>query len=131
MRYLKTSFVILFVAMTCSAQVFPAPRPQDTSPVTTFTAKGVIPVSPATLATATVYVDAIVLVNNSASNVTVRIRDRSTDCSNGPCQLVSDDLVIMAGSTYPIPLYGVAATGGITWSASDGTAIVGRITGRY
>jgi hypothetical protein len=106
-----------------------------------FTRTGLVPAETASIATRTVYVDAIVLTNNSAADATVRITDHSADCQYydaqlarhvvTECSLVPNDMVVSGKSIYAIQLHGVAATGGISWAASDGTAVVGRIIGHY
>ena len=79
---------------------------------------GVVPALNTAIATRTFYVGGIVLINNAGSNKTVNIRDRSTNCAAGPCRLVPTDLLVNAGSIYPISLPWVAATSGIQLSAS-------------
>ena len=83
------------------------------------------------LASKTAYIGAIVLVNNSGAAVTLRIRDRSTDCNGAACPIYPDDISIPAGTTWTSTYPFLEATGGITWSASSANAVVGRITGTY
>lgn len=89
-----------------------------------------IPNSTADAIAVTVVIDSVLLVNNTAGNLTVRIRDKSTNCNGGACPLVPDDLVVNAGSIYSIPMYGTQAVGGISWSASAANSIVGVIRGQ-
>lgn len=77
--------------------------------------------------TGLVTIDSITLTNNTAGNLTVRIRDKSTACNGGPCPLVPDDLVVNATSIYTIAMYGMPARGGITWVASAANSVVGKI----
>ena len=78
----------------------------------------------------TVFVDMVVLVNVSASNVTVSITDASTNCNGGPCTLFPP-AIIQPNQVYTIALNGAPANGGILWGASTGNAIHGSVRGRY
>jgi len=94
-----------------------------------FYVEGLIPSSAATVATDSIFIDAIVLSNVTGGDVTVTINDRSTGCNAGVCAVVPTAMVVKAGSIYSIPLYRVRATRGLTWVASSANAIVGRIVG--
>ena len=96
-----------------------------------FFASGFVPASATDLATDTVYVDAIVLINDTGSDVTVTVRDKSTDCGGSACPVLpsTSPLVVKAASIYSVPLYKFRARGGIRWSASAGSAVYAQIVG--
>jgi hypothetical protein len=91
--------------------------------------EGVAPASAADALTETVYVDAIVIVNNNSSAVTVTVRDRSTACAGAACPLIPDAISVAAKTIYAVPLFKARARDGINWSASTGTGVVVRIVG--
>jgi hypothetical protein len=94
--------------------------------------KGFMPATPNTvIASKTFYIDGIYLVNNSGSAVTVRIRDRSTDCNSAVCPIIPDDFSLAASTPYVYALPKISAGGGITISASSANAVVYHIVGTY
>ena len=78
----------------------------------------------------TVFVEMVVLVNVSASPVTVSITDGSTNCNGGQCTLFPP-ATIQSNQVYTIPLNGAPANGGIIWTASAANAVHASIRGRY
>jgi hypothetical protein len=72
----------------------------------------------------TVYVEEITLTNKTDSNVTCSILDRQST----PRELFTG--VVNAGSVYVMPFKGRKMPGGITWSCTNGTAVIGYVYGR-
>jgi hypothetical protein len=89
-----------------------------------------MPGTTATITSTTVYVDGVVVINNSSSAITFRLRDRSTDCAGAACPLVPDDISVAAKSMYTIPYPKIEAKSGITWACSDGSNVILRIVGQ-
>lgn len=79
----------------------------------------------------TFHATAIVITNSNSSSITVRVRDRSTDCEGGGCPLIPDDVTIGAKSVVEFNFPYVEVTGGLAWTSSIGTAVVLRIVGTY
>ena len=125
-------FVVYLLLMLCPAVGTSRGQVPREERLTTgaFYFAGVVPASNTNIASEDVYVDAVVLINNGNTAVTVTVNDRSTSCASAACPLVPSGLSIAAKSVYVIPLMKVRAVGGIAWSASNGTDVVGRIVGR-
>ena len=66
-----------------------------------------------------VYIDTIVIVNPSASAVTVTISDKQ----GTPREIV--DVSVAANTTYVIKLWGYWAPGGVSWVAGTNDVLVG------
>lgn len=122
---------IIALALTCAAFSAAQVSHEDRFSSTAYTYKGVLGTSPTNIVTNTVFVNAIVLVNNSSSDVSVSATDRSTDCGGSACPILPSTapLVVKAGAVYAIPLYLIEATGGITFTASAANAITARVVG--
>jgi hypothetical protein len=87
------------------------------------TVPGLIPASSTDVFTRDIHVIEVHLVNNSNAAVTVRVRDKQST----PMPILPDDLSIDANSVIDFAFSGRLAPGGVTWSASSGTAIIGFI----
>lgn len=78
-----------------------------------------------------VRVQYVTLHNVTASAVTVKILDQSTNCNSAACPVISSSastsLSVAANSTISIPLFGQPAVGGIQWQASSANAVMGWI----
>ncbi len=92
-------------------------RDVDTDPA-------LIPATPTTLFSFTVYVEEITLSNKSASVVTCTIQDRQ----GTPRELFAGS--IGANTLYTMRFNGRKMPSGITWSCTDGAAVVGYIQGK-
>ena len=68
-----------------------------------------------------VYIDTIVVVNPSASAVTITI----TDKQGTPREII--DVSVAANTTYVIKMWGYWSPGGISWSAGTNNVLVGYI----
>ena len=99
---------------------------------------GYVPAFSTAVTTSTSMVGILVLANTSASAVTVTLTDNSTACSSSACPFWP--AVNIAGCTggagvgctvYTASLGGLVATGGVKWSASTGSAVVGFMSGTY
>lgn len=86
-------------------------------------APALIPSSPenVVIQSSGVYIDTIVIVNPTASAVTVTISDKQTV----PLEII--DVSIAANTTYVIKMWGYWAPGGISWVAGTDNVLVGYI----
>ncbi len=72
------------------------------------------------------------LANTSAGSISVTFTDNSTNCGGSPCQFWP--AISLAANTVQEVDFGVGGilcTGGIKWSASSGSAVVGWAKGSY
>jgi hypothetical protein len=89
----------------------------------TDTTPGLVPATTTDVATSTVRVYQITLTETSGSNTTCTIKDKQST----PREIFSG--TVNASSLYVIPFpNGRLSPGGLTWSCSSGTAVVGAIT---
>jgi hypothetical protein len=92
--------------------------------------KGFIPASSTAVAGATVLVNFGYFANTSGSAVTVTLTDQSTDCGASTCQFWPV-ISIAANTVYTVSFGGFPAVGGLKWTASTGSVVVGYLTGTY
>lgn len=115
-------FVLAVLALCAQGQDRFTARDVDTTPA-------LVPATPTDVFTHTVYVEEITLTNTSTSDVICTIQDRQST----PRVLYSD-LVFGKGSGkashYAMRYNGRRMPNGITWSCSDGAAVVGYIQGK-
>lgn len=91
---------------------------------------GFVPASSTAVVNTTVLVNTLYLANASGSSVTVTLVDQSTACSSGPCSFWPS-VSIAANQVYTASLAGMVVVGGIKWSASSGSTVVGYLAGQY
>ena len=91
---------------------------------------GFLPNSSTAVTTADSYIDYLHLANITGSPVTVTITENSTNCSSGVCQWWPT-ISIPANTVYIQAMGGVYSPGGVKWSASNASAVVGWIRGKY
>lgn len=91
--------------------------------------RGLVPSSPTSPYTATVYLDQINLSNTSASAVTCLLVDRTTDCGGAACELWPN-VSIDADRKYTASLGGEAATNGFSLSCSTNNVVYAWIKGK-
>lgn len=70
------------------------------------------------------------LSNPSGGSVTVTITDNSTACGGTVCQIWGT-ITVAANSIASFSFGGLQAVGGVKWSASAGTTLVGWMWGNY
>lgn len=79
-----------------------------------------------------VSVQYVTLHNITASAVTIKILDQSTNCNSAACPVVSSSgtatLSVAANSTVVFALGGQPAVGGIQWSASAANSVMAWIS---
>lgn len=88
-----------------------------------------IPGSPTAIVNVDVVVNVIQLANASGSSVTVSFVDQSTACSGGPCTIWP--AVSMAANSVYIAVTNAHVVGGLKWSASTSSAVIGYVNGSY
>ena len=91
---------------------------------------GFVPASSTAVTTSDSLLSQLYLANITGSAVTVSITDISTACSSGPCSLWPA-VTIAANTVYIVSFTREHAVGGIKWSASTGSAVVGYMSGTY
>lgn len=70
----------------------------------------------------TVYVVEITVANKTASEVTVTVLDRSTDCESAGCNFLKT-VPIAGNTTYTIQFNGQISPNGVAWFASANSSI--------
>lgn len=95
-----------------------------------YTPTAFVPATSTSVTTATSLVNFLYLANTSGSSVTVTVTDASTACSGGACSFWPT-ISIAANTVYTASMSGLVAVGGVKWSASTGSAVVGYMTGNY
>lgn len=88
-----------------------------------------VPSSGQVIASQTVHVQRLVLVNTSGAAVTVTLTDHSTNCGGSACAVFSAS--IAANTTYTVDLGGARAMSGLSWSASTDAVVAGWVKGTY
>jgi len=91
---------------------------------------GYVPASSTAVVNATVLLNVGYFANTTGSAVTVTLVDQSTACSSGPCTFWPA-VSLAANQVYTVSFGGIVAVGGVKWSASGGTAVVGYLSGQY
>lgn len=91
---------------------------------------GFLPGSSTAVTTTDSYVDYIHLANTTSGSVTVTITDNSTHCSAGACQWWPT-ISIAANTVYVASTGGIYSPGGVKWTCSAATSVVGWIRGKY
>jgi hypothetical protein len=71
----------------------------------------------------------ITLSNTSAAQVTCNVRDRSTNCGGAACQFWPN-IQLDANTLQMMDFDSMTAIGGLSWSCSTGSVVVGSIQGR-
>lgn len=89
------------------------------------TVPGLIPATLTTVYTGNIWLSEITLTNTSAGSVTVTVQDGQTT----PREVLSA-VSIAAHTTYVIQFSARYCPGGVSWSASSATAIVGYLRGK-
>jgi len=89
------------------------------------TTPGLIPATLADVYTKNIWLSEITLTNKSAGTVTVTVQDKQTT----PREVLAA-VSVAANTTYVIRFDARYCPGGVSWSASSGTAIVGYLRGK-
>jgi hypothetical protein len=122
-RFILTMAAVLLCAAAVSAQADRyTSRDVDVDPA-------LIPATPTAVWTFTVYVEEMTLTNASTNDVTCTIQDRQST----PRVLFSDTIGGKGtgkSSHYVMRYNGRKMPGGVTWSCTDGAAVVGYIQGK-
>lgn len=82
---------------------------------------GTVPASTESAVGGTVYLEHILFVNDSSSDVTVTVTDGDGNL------LTPNGVTISAKTVYSLPFGSQICPNGIKWSASDGTNVTGRV----
>jgi hypothetical protein len=124
---MKTILIALLLLAPMSAQVTKT-LTTDSKGTPQITYKGLIPAVSTTAVSGLVKLKSVVLINTSASAVTCTIVDISTDCGAAACQVAPTGS--LAANTMWVWEFGtahMAVDGGIAWSCSTASVVVGRI----
>ena len=124
---MKTLFACAIMACTLSAQTA-QPYPQVGQ--RWFQPLGFVPGTSTAMTTLDSQLAQLHLANTTGSTVTVTITDNSTACGGSVCQLWPA-ITIAANTVYENNFGGLIATGGVKWSATTASAVVGWMSGNY
>lgn len=119
----------LIIGLLLATALFAQDQTKNGSPITLGVTT--LPASPTVATTKNMFVDYIVLVNKTASAVTVTIKDQSTNCSGAAACTLAPAVSVAANSVYSMPMLGMYAQGGLLWSASAANSIDVWVAGRY
>jgi hypothetical protein len=121
-------FLLLLIGATAVYCQTPSNNPWHVGMITVPTANTTA--ISATASSNAIFLDRVVLVNVTASPVTVTITDGGTNCNGGVCQILSA-VPIAANTTYVIDLGGLRGWSSFKWTAGTANAIHGWLAGRY